>query len=90
MPETPSKKAQYNGVRGGILVMTVLLIMAGFYAIYKFSGSKAGSGRHREKSIAVLPFEQFGDDKENIWLGDAIAAELINQLSNIECSVCVR
>ncbi len=77
------KKSSVSWLQRGILLMTVLLIMAGFYAIYKFSGSEAGSGRHREKSIAVLPFEQFGDDKENIWLGDAIAMELINQLSNI-------
>ena len=77
------KKSSVSWRKRGILLMTVLLIMAGFYAIYKFSGTDAGLGNHREKSIAVLPFDQFGDDKENIWLGDAIAAELINQLSKI-------
>jgi TolB-like protein/Tfp pilus assembly protein PilF len=77
------KKSSVKWRQKGILLMTVLLIMAGFYATYKFSGTDPGLGRHREKSIAVLPFEQFGDDKENMWLGDAIAAELINQLSNI-------
>jgi len=78
-----TRKSSLKWRKRGILLTTVLLIMTGFYAIYKLAGNDAGLGNHREKSIAVLPFEQFGNDKENIWLGDAIAAELINQLSNI-------
>lgn len=77
------KKSSTSLLQRVILLMTFLLFLAGLYAIFKFSGNDAGLGRPREKSIAVLPFEQLGDDKENIWLGDALAAELINQLSNI-------
>ena len=51
----------------------------------KYLPIKQNRAGTREKSIAVLPFEQFGGDQRsfNTVLGDAIAAELINQLSNI-------
>ncbi len=61
----------------------IFIVMSSLFAIYKFSGNATGSGRHREKSIAVLPFENLGDNNENIWLGDAITEELINRSSVI-------
>ena len=37
-----------------------------------------------EKTIAVLPFENWSSDEENAHLGDAIANEIITQLSKIK------
>ena len=66
-----------------MLLIALLLFMASLYAIYKFSVNSAGSGKHHEKSIAVLPFENEGAETEN-WIGNALADEIINQLSKIK------
>ena len=36
-----------------------------------------------QKSVAVLPFDDLGDDKQNAYLSDGITAEVIFQLSKI-------
>ncbi|MGB8359695.1 MAG: hypothetical protein WCD55_13880 [Bacteroidales bacterium] len=67
-----------------LLLPLLLLAGAGTYAIYKVSSNKTESGIYTKKSIAVLPFENEGNNAENTLLGDALAYELINHLHNID------
>lgn len=67
-----------------LLLPLLLLAAAGTYAIYKVTANKTESGIYTKKSIAVLPFENEGNNTENTLLGDALAYELINHLHNID------
>lgn len=58
----------------GSLILLALLV-AGYFIVSKLYNS--------EKSIAVLPFDNWNSDEEFIYLGDAIADEIILQLQNM-------
>jgi TolB-like protein len=66
-----------------LLLFILLLFAAGFYAIYKFSGSTSGPGKGRDKTIAVLPFENIGGNTGDAWLGDVLTEAIISQLSKV-------
>lgn len=59
----------------------VLLLIAGFF-IYSMFFKKTGF-TGKEKSIAVLPFENMSNDKENEYFSAAITEEITTQLSKI-------
>jgi lysylphosphatidylglycerol synthetase-like protein (DUF2156 family) len=40
--------------------------------------------KSRDKSIAVLPFENYSDDKENAFFADGIQDDLLNNLAKIK------
>ena len=62
-----------------ILVVVVLIV------IYTISDRKKGKDLSGiEKSIAVLPFENWSQSEEFAYLGDAIANEISTHLANIE------
>lgn len=68
------------------VMFSLLAILAGIiftYSLIRFSGVWPGSGKQKEKSIAVLPFENIGADEDNLWLGDALTEEVISQLCKI-------
>jgi TolB-like protein/Tfp pilus assembly protein PilF len=78
-------KRKPAGLKQGILLLTALMLFAAaIYAIYKFSGSTAGSGKSREKTIAVLPFDNIGGSAGNDWLGDVLTEAIVSQLSKIK------
>jgi TolB-like protein/Tfp pilus assembly protein PilF len=77
------RKNSVRSLRRVSTLITFLLFLACAYAIFKFSGNTGVFGKQREKSIAVLPFEHFGDDTSRMWLCDALADELISQLFKI-------
>ncbi|MRR19114.1 hypothetical protein EG827_02880 [bacterium] len=66
-----------------VLLFTLLLFATGIYAIYKFSGSTSGSGKARDKTIAVLPFDNIGGKTGDAWLGDVLTEAIISQLSKV-------
>ena len=71
-------------IRRALLSFLILITVAALtYALFRSNGIMSGSGKPHEKSIAVLPFENIGADKENIWLGDALTEEVISQLCKI-------
>jgi TolB-like protein/Flp pilus assembly protein TadD len=62
-----------------MLVATGVIISAaaGFFLLPRLSAHKV------EKSIAVLPFESFSDDKENAYFADGIQDDVLTNLSKI-------
>src|SRR5947207_672903 len=62
-----------------MLVATGLIISAaaGFFLLPRVSAHKV------DKSIAVLPFENLSDDKENAYFGDGIQDDLLTNLAKI-------
>ena len=61
---------------GAVLVITAIAIGAWLY-------QHAQSSTQRERSIAVLPFENLSDDKENAYLAEGIQDEILTRLSKI-------
>src|SRR5438132_1414072 len=62
-----------------ILVATGVIVsaVAGFFLLPRASAHKI------DKSIAVLPFENLSDDKENAYFADAIQDDVLTNLSKI-------
>jgi TolB-like protein/Tfp pilus assembly protein PilF len=60
-------------IAGGIIVSAA----AGFFLLPR------ASARKMDKSIAVLPFENFSDDKENAFFADGIQDDILTNLSKI-------
>ena len=60
----------------GSLGMAVSLI-AGFFLLPR------ASARKLDKSIAILPFENFSDDKENAFFADGIQDDILTNLAKI-------
>ena len=85
-PKIPLIKPKSNskmlvGILGLIGMLTAI------YFIYQnFSGRKKAETVSEEaidKSIAVLPFEDLSPEKDQEWLGDGIAEEIINSITAI-------
>src|SRR3954469_3370284 len=55
----------------------VVSVAAGFFLLPRASARKI------DKSIAVLPFENFSDDKENAYFADGIQDDILTNLSKI-------
>ena len=58
------------------------LLVAGIIFYRLFQGRSRFTGK--EKSIAVLPFENIGSEKENEYISDGVTQEIIAHLSKIE------
>jgi serine/threonine protein kinase/tetratricopeptide (TPR) repeat protein len=87
----PGKKETFTDTRFktyfpyalGILVV-VLAIITGF-RYFNFQGNGGSSNaRTRYTSIAVLPFEDLSEQKDNQYFCDGISEELINALSKVK------
>jgi serine/threonine-protein kinase len=61
---------------GAVLVIAAVAIGTWLY-------ERAQSFTEIERSIAVLPFENLSDDKENVYLADGIQDEILTRLSKI-------
>ncbi len=57
----------------------VAIILFGWW----WSDRKAGGGKTMDKSIAVLPFENFTDDKANAFFADGIQDDILTSLAKI-------
>ncbi len=76
----PKSKMSFRELR---LLIGLIVLAIGIFAVYKIAAGETWAGKSREKSIAVLPFENIANQPEDAWLGDALADEIINQLSKI-------
>jgi TolB-like protein/Tfp pilus assembly protein PilF len=73
-PATPRRRRNVVAlVASGIIVSAA----AGFFLLPR------ASARKMEKSIAVLPFENRSDDKENAYFADGIQDDILTNLSKI-------
>lgn len=66
-----------TGRKLDFLIIGALLIVIGVLVWQRFTPA-------REKSIAVLPFENFSTDKENAFLADGIQDDLLTNLAKIK------
>ena len=72
------EKKDYQKRNISIIILAVLLL-SGFFVYRYINGNQSGG----IKSIAVLPFLNGSSDKENEYLSDGIAQEIISQISKI-------
>lgn len=74
----PSQSAgRSSGRKLDFLIIAVLLIVIAILVWQRFAPA-------REKSIAVLPFENFSTEKENVFLADGIQDDLLTNLAKIK------
>src|SRR5437899_153999 len=75
--EARSRRRQFAlATAGAVLVIAAIAIGAWLY-------QHAQSSTQMERSIAVLPFENLSDDKENAYLAEGIQDEILTRLSKI-------
>jgi TolB-like protein/Tfp pilus assembly protein PilF len=71
-----------TGQRLNTLIIGVLICAVAVLVYQRFHPSQTLSGIP-EKSIAVLPFENFSDDKENAFFADGIQDDILTSLAKI-------
>src|SRR5262245_304018 len=65
------------------IAATILLFAAAVVSIWLYSRQKSVATLPEEKSIAVLPFENFSPEKDNAFFAQGIQDEIITTLSRI-------
>ena len=68
--------------RLNVTIITVLGCAVAFLLYQRYHPSESSSGSP-EKSIAVLPFENLSDDKENAFFADGIQDDILTSLAKI-------
>jgi adenylate cyclase len=65
-------------------VVSIGLFFLGRYSAQNANGAaRAGASELPQKSIAVLPFENLSDDKNNAYFSDGVTEEILNALAQI-------
>src|ERR1700738_3710884 len=76
-PNAPATPRRRRNVVALIAVGIIVSAAAGFFLLPR------ASARKMDKSIAVLPFENRSDDKENAYFADGIQDDILTNLSKI-------
>jgi TolB-like protein/Tfp pilus assembly protein PilF len=76
-PSAPAAPRRRRNVVALVAVGVIVSAAAGFFLLPR------ASARRIDKSIAVLPFENFSDDKENAYFADGIQDDILTNLSKI-------
>ena len=76
-PAAPSAPRRRRNVIALVLAGVIISGAAGFFLLPR------ASARKLDKSIAVLPFDSFSDDKENAFFADGIQDDILTSLSKI-------
>src|ERR1700716_1120137 len=76
-PAPPTAPRRRRNVVALVAIGIVISAAAGFFLLPR------ASARKLDKSIAVLPFENFSDDKENAFFADGIQDDILTNLSKI-------
>ena len=76
-PATSSLKARRRNLLFLVATGIIVSLAAGFFILPRAIAHKV------DKSIAVLPFENFSDDKENAYFADGIQDDILTNLSKI-------
>ncbi|MBC3758558.1 helix-turn-helix domain-containing protein [Hyunsoonleella sp. SJ7] len=81
---TPKSSRQKNIV---IALLSLILMIALAYFVFNWpkenGNDTLGIAEKMDKSIAVLPFKNLSDDKDNQYFADGVREDIINQLSKI-------
>jgi TolB-like protein/Tfp pilus assembly protein PilF len=62
----------------------IFLLAATALSIWLYSRQKSAAALHEEKSIAVLPFENFSPEKDNAFFADGIQDDILTTLAKIK------
>lgn len=76
-PQAPSAPRRRRNVIALVAIGVIVSVAAGVFLLPR------ASARKLDKSIAVLPFESFSDDKENAFFADGIQDDILTNLSKI-------
>ncbi|MEY2547581.1 MAG: adenylate cyclase, partial [Verrucomicrobiota bacterium] len=76
-PTAPTAPRRRRNVVALVAIGIIVSGAAGFFLLPRASARKI------DKSIAVLPFENFSDDKENAYFADGIQDDILTNLSKI-------
>jgi len=76
-PNAPAAPRRRRNVIALVAIGVIVSAAAGFFLLPRASARKI------DKSIAVLPFENFSDDKENAFFADGIQDDILTNLSKI-------
>lgn len=82
IPISEQKKPSYKYVRIGLSIFAVIAIY--FSSSYFIKDPSTGFAGETEKSIAVLPFVNMSNDKEQEYFSDGLSEELLNLLSKVQ------
>ena len=66
------------------LLFGATALLAGLIAIAAFFFTRGTTPGPQDQSIAVLPFENFSDDKENAFFADGMQDDILTSLAQIE------
>jgi TolB-like protein/class 3 adenylate cyclase/Flp pilus assembly protein TadD len=77
------KRAALRWISLGALVLLVAVIAIGFLVFRNKSLSLSVASAIAAKSIAVLPFENLSEDKENAYFTDGVQDEILTDLAKI-------
>ena len=83
----PGKSIRWqNGRRLNFVIIGILTVAISFLLFLRFSPSHRAKrdAEIPEKSIAVLPFENYSDNKENAFFADGIQDDLLTNLAKIK------
>jgi serine/threonine protein kinase/Tfp pilus assembly protein PilF len=73
------KTIQQLGIAAAIVVLATIIAVRLFHS----SSTIAISPAVPEKSVAVLPFASFGDDKENAYFADGVQDDVLTDLTKV-------
>jgi serine/threonine protein kinase/Tfp pilus assembly protein PilF len=76
-PEARSRRKR------SIMISTGAILVLGTIGIGTWLDQRVQSSTEIERSIAVLPFQNLSDDKENAYLADGIQDEILMRLSKV-------
>src|SRR5215831_4670956 len=76
-PESTSAPRRKRNVLALVAVGIVVSVSAGFFLLPRASARKI------DKSIAVLPFENFSDDKETAYFADGVQDDILTNLAKV-------
>jgi TolB-like protein/class 3 adenylate cyclase/Tfp pilus assembly protein PilF len=82
-PLDPSRLSSSRRTRilAGLLILIGAIIAGAFWLLTQRGGSEPG--RAGEKSIAVLPFENLSDEKQNAYFADGVQDEILTDLAKV-------
>ena len=83
----PEKSIRWQaGRKLDFVIIGILAVAIGFLLFLRFSPSRQAKrdADIPEKSIAVLPFENYSDEKENAFFADGIQDDLLTNLAKIK------
>jgi TolB-like protein/Tfp pilus assembly protein PilF len=70
-----------TGMLVGLLILIAAIIGGAFWLLRLHSGPE--SARTGEKGIAVLPFENLSDEKQNAYFADGVQDEILTDLAKV-------